>query len=214
MVLDVSGSMKDKNRIGHLKIASRFVVKKLSPIDRLSVIKFSTHAERLCSLRQMTLDAQSDIESLISELHTKYKTNMTETLEDAIRVINDRRLTKGRQVAIMFMSDGEPNPKVADGSQAHIEDVPVYTFGLGQETDHEVLLNIASRSKNGTFSTILDVEGNTEKTNLSIAFSQCLAGLLSVATKPKGTDILEFTYSYKYVTSKYFHYSPVSLTMH
>ncbi|KAL2926015.1 E3 ubiquitin-protein ligase WAV3 [Bienertia sinuspersici] len=258
MVLDISGSMKKKDRIEHMKTASKFVVKKLSPIDRLSVIKFSTHAERLCPLRQMTLDAQSDIESLISELHTEYKTNMTEALEEALRVIHDRRLNKGRQVAIMFMSDGEPNPSNADGSQAHIEDVPVYTFGLGQDTDHEVLQNIASRSKNATFSTITDVAGDTETSNLSVAFSQCLAGLLSIVVedltltitpqkgssrivnvsagrykpnepitpeepvtlsfgnlyskeirnnlvnlvleevkKPKGTDILEFTYSYK-----------------
>lgn len=117
----------------------------------------------------------------------------------------------------------------------------------------KVLQSIAKRSKGGTFSTA-DVE-NTETSNLSIAFAQCLAGLLSVVVqdltltitkqksqinevfagtypqsrddsegsvtisfgnlyskevrsilvdlvldevnKPKGTDVLEFTYSYK-----------------
>ncbi|KAL2943659.1 E3 ubiquitin-protein ligase WAV3 [Bienertia sinuspersici] len=215
------------------------------------------------------------IESLISDLHTENKTNMTEALEQALRVINDRRISKGRQAAIMFMSDGEPNPTNADGSQVHIEHVPVYTFGLGHDTDHEVLRNISLRSKNVPFSTISDVTGDTETSNLSIAFSQCLAGLLSVVvedltltrtpqkgssrivnvsagrykpnkpvkpdepvtlsfgnlyskeirnnlvnlvlekvTKPKGTDILEFTYSYKDpVTQKPFQALPVIITV-
>lgn len=137
VVLDVSGSMKGK-KLEHMKIATKFLVKKLSPIDRLSVIKYSTNAKRLCPLRQMNRDAQTEIEGMIHELKHGGLTNTTEGLEEAVRVLRERRLTNGREVAIMLMSDGEPNPIDADGSQVPVHDVPVYTFGLGQNYDPKV----------------------------------------------------------------------------
>ncbi|XP_057540365.1 E3 ubiquitin-protein ligase WAVH1-like [Amaranthus tricolor] len=252
LVLDVSGSMKGE-KLDHLKTATKFLVKKLSPIDRLSVIKFSKEGIRLCPLRVMTREARDNIEDVINELEAGGGTNITAGLEEALQVLNDRRFVKGREVAVMLMSDGNPYPHEADGSQVDVGNVPVYTFGLGQDYHPKVLQSIAKRSKGGTFSTA-DVE-NTETSNLSIAFAQCLAGLLSVVVqdltltitkqksqinevfagtypqsrddsegsvtisfgnlyskevrsilvdlvldevnKPKGTDVLEFTYSYK-----------------
>lgn len=252
LVLDVSGSMKGE-KIDHLKTATKFLVKKLSPIDRLSIVKFSGQAIRLCPLRVMTRDAQSNVEGLIDELAAGGGTNITLGLEEAVQVLNDRRFVEDREVAIMLMSDGNPYPHEADGSQVKVEKVPVYTFGLGQDYHPMVLQGLAKRSNGGTFSTA-DVE-NTDSSNLSIAFAQCLAGLLTVVVQeltltitkqkskitkvsvgnypesrndsegsitisfgnlyskevrsilvdlvlegvnaPKGTDILEFTYTYK-----------------
>lgn len=136
IVLDVSGSMRGKN-LEQLKIASKFLIKKLSAVDRLSVVIFSSHAQRLCPLSLMNQDAQSHVEGLIHQLKAGGGTNITAGLEEAIKVLNDRRFTDGREVAIMFMSDGNPS-KGYDGSKVTFGDVPVHTFGLGQDYHPQV----------------------------------------------------------------------------
>lgn len=268
IVLDVSGSMRGK-KLEHMKIATKFLVKKLSPVDRLSVVIFSNQAHRICPLTLMTQDAQTIIEGKIQDLQASGGTNITAGLEEAVQVLNDRRFTDGREVAIMFMSDGNPSNNY-DGSNVSFGKVPVHTFGLGQDYHPKVLMNIAERSNGGTFNTS-DVE-HPETSSLSMAFAQCLAGLLSVVVKdltlvitkqksviekvfagnypqtrddsegtvtitfgtlysretrnvlvnlvleevkkPRGTDILEFTYTYKKVIDgNEYDVPPVTITV-
>ncbi|EEF38218.1 E3 ubiquitin-protein ligase WAV3 [Ricinus communis] len=174
-VLDVSGSMAG-DKIAKVKTAMLFVIKKLSPIDRLSVVKFSADASRLCPLRQITEDSQKDLENLINGLNADGATNITAGLQTGLKVLNDRSLSSGRVVGIILMSDGEQNAG-GDAAQVPIGNVPVYTFGFGINHEPRVLKAIANNSMGGTFS---DVQ-NTD--NLSLAFSQCLAGLLTVVVQ-------------------------------
>lgn len=132
MMLDVSSSMKGK-RLENMKTATKFLVRKLSHVDRLSIVKFSANAERLCALRLMTPDARSYVEGLVDDLKIESGTNITAGLEESVKVLSDRMFTKGREVAIMLMSDGDPFPRTADGSQVSINNVAVHTFGLGQD---------------------------------------------------------------------------------
>lgn len=128
-VLDVSGSMKG-DRIEKLKNAMEFVIKKLSSIDRLSVITFSASGKRLCPLRQITAYSRLEILSLISDIAAEGATNITDGLQKALQVLNDRRFKDGRSIGIMLMSDGEQNAG-GDAAQVQVSTVPVYTFGFG-----------------------------------------------------------------------------------
>ncbi|KAG8649239.1 E3 ubiquitin-protein ligase WAV3-like [Manihot esculenta] len=170
-VLDVSGSMAGE-KLAKVKTAMLFVIKKLSPIDRLSVVTFAGDARRLCPLRQITEDSQKFLENLVNGLNADGATNITAGLQTGLKIINDRNLSGGRSVGIMLMSDGEQN-RGGDAAQVPVGKVPVHTFGFGVNHDPRVLKAIADNSIEGTFS---DVQ-NTD--NLSIAFSQCLAGLLT-----------------------------------
>ncbi|KAF2299753.1 hypothetical protein GH714_003072 [Hevea brasiliensis] len=170
-ILDVSGSMKGE-KIAKVKTAMLFVIKKLSPIDRLSVVTFSKDAARLCPLRQITESSQRELENLINGLNADGATNITAGLQTGLKVLNDRRLSGGRSVGIMLMSDGEQNAG-GDAAQVSVGNVPVHTFGFGINHDPRVLKAIADNSIEGTFSEVQNTD------NLSIAFSQCLAGLLT-----------------------------------
>ncbi|KAL5538365.1 hypothetical protein UlMin_046299 [Ulmus minor] len=172
-VLDVSSSMAGE-KLAKLKIAMQFVIKKLSPIDRLSVVTFATNSTRLCPLRQITETSQAEIEKMVNALVADGWTNITAGLETGLKVLNDRNLTTERVVGIMLMSDGDQNTG-GDASDVPAGNVPVHTFGFGTDQDPRVLRAIADNSNGGTFS---DVQNN-----LSIAFSQCLAGLLTVAVQ-------------------------------
>ncbi|EEF38222.1 uncharacterized protein sll0103 [Ricinus communis] len=174
-VLDVSGSMEGE-KISKVKTAMLFMIKKLSSIDRLSIVTFSGDARRLCPLRQISETSQRELENLINGLKAEGATNITAGLKTGLNVLNDRRLSGGRVVGIMLMSDGEQNAG-GDAAQVPVGNVPVHTFGFGINHEPRVLKAIAQNSVGGTFS---DVQ-NTD--NLSKAFSQCLAGLLTVVVQ-------------------------------
>ncbi|KAI8548792.1 hypothetical protein RHMOL_Rhmol07G0301500 [Rhododendron molle] len=174
MVLDVSGSMKG-DKLEKMKTAVRFVIKKLSPIDRLSVVTFAASSERLCPLRQITEHSQTEIENKVKVLVANGGTNIAAGLQTGLQVLNGRKLTGGRAVCIMLMSDGLQTD--GDATKVPVGKVPVHTFGFGQDHDPKVLKAIADNSFGGTFS---DVQNED---NLSIAFSQCLGGLLSVVVQ-------------------------------
>ena len=174
-VLDVSGSMEG-DKINKMKTAMQFVIKKLSPIDRLSIVTFSTAAARLCPLRQITEASQPELQGLIDGLNASGATNISDGLRTGLKVLADRKLSGGRVVGVMLMSDGEQN-RGGDAAQVDIGNVPVYTFGFGADYDATVLNAVASKSMGGTFSVVNDIDG------LSMAFSQCLAGLLTVVVQ-------------------------------
>lgn len=66
-ILDMSGSMSGE-KMSELKIAMQFVLRKLCPIDRLSIVSFSDGAARLCPLRQIRI-AEDNGWSYVSRWH-------------------------------------------------------------------------------------------------------------------------------------------------
>ncbi|KAK1404086.1 putative Inter-alpha-trypsin inhibitor heavy chain H3 [Heracleum sosnowskyi] len=179
-VLDVSGSMKGE-RIEKLKTAMEFVIKKLSSIDRLSVITFSANAKRLCPLRQITSNSRLEILSLVSDIVADGATNITDGLQKALQVLNERRYKDGRSIGIMLMSDGEQNAG-GDAAQVPVSTVPVYTFGFGTGgKDPKAMADVLNAiAKNGDGGTYSEVQNTTD---LSVAFASCLGGLLTVAVQ-------------------------------
>jgi len=174
-VLDVSGSMEGE-KIDKMKIAMQFVIKKLSPIDRLSIVSFSYAAARLCPLRQITEASQPELLGLIDKLEADGGTNIGDGLRTGFKVLANRKLSVGRGVGVMLMSDGQES-RGSDAAKVDIGNVPVYTFGFGEDYDPTVLNTIANKSMGGTFSAVNDLGG------LSLAFSQCLAGLLTIVVQ-------------------------------
>lgn len=135
-VIDVSGSMQEENKIEKLKVAMQFLIKKLSPIDRLTVIKFSDSAQRLFPLRQVTEEAQAKIIDEVKALKAGGNTNIADGLKTALQVLDDRRFKEGRVGAVMLMSDGAENRGKA--AEVDVSKVPVHTFGFGANHDPRV----------------------------------------------------------------------------
>ena len=125
-VLDVSGSMQGE-KIDKMKTAMKFVVKKLSSIDRLSIVTFVDTATRICPLRQVTDATQPELLGLIDALQPGGNTNISDGLQTGLKVLADRRLSSGRVVGVILMSDGEQN----NGDATRVRDpqnYPVYTL--------------------------------------------------------------------------------------
>lgn len=170
VVLDVSKSMAGVKLI-EMKRAMQFVIRKLSPSDRLSIVTFSTGSKRQCGLRQMTPKAQEEVDFLVQNLKVHKNTNISSGLQKALKILEDRKYTTGRSAAIMLMSDGQENR--GNATQISVDRFPIFTFGFGHRADPQVLTHIAENSNGGTFSI-------ANPGQLSVVFSQCLGGLLSV----------------------------------
>lgn len=135
-VLDVSGSMEDDDKIGKMKLAMQFMIKKLTPFDRLSIVKYSNRARRVCKLTQMTEESEKELEKLIDGLKAGGNTNISDGLTMGLNVLDGRTIRNGRVGAIMLMTDGIEN-KNSDASKVKCN-VPVYTFGFGDGQDSKV----------------------------------------------------------------------------
>lgn len=134
--IDVSGSMDKEGKLEKLKNALQFLIKKLGPIDRLSVVTFADNSKRLFPLRQITEDSQQDIEKQVKDLVANGNTNIADGLKTALRVLNDRRVKDGRVGAILLMSGGAENRGKA--AEVDVGNVPVHTFNFGAECEPSV----------------------------------------------------------------------------
>uniref|UniRef100_A0A0D3ERP8 VWFA domain-containing protein n=1 Tax=Oryza barthii TaxID=65489 RepID=A0A0D3ERP8_9ORYZ len=183
-VIDVSGSM-DGDGIDKAKTALQFVIRKLSDLDRLCIVTFSTNATRLCPLRFVTAAAQTELKALVDGLKAYGITNMKGGLETGMSVVDGRRLAAGRAVSVMLMSDGYQNHG-GDARDVHLKNVPVYTFGFGASHDSNLLEAIARKSLGGTFNYVAD------SANLTGPFSQLLGGLLTIIAQDLELTVTRF----------------------
>uniref|UniRef100_A0A0E0FBP4 VWFA domain-containing protein n=2 Tax=Oryza TaxID=4527 RepID=A0A0E0FBP4_9ORYZ len=175
-VLDVSGSMKEHGKLEKMKTALLFVVKKLSDVDRLSIVTFSDGPDKVCPLRFVTESSMDGFKVLVDGLSAHGWTNIRGGLEMGIQVVAGRRLSAGRVAAMMLMSDGVQN-RGGDAREVNLGSLPVYTFGFGADHDPTVLNAIATKSVGGVFNFVKD------QVSLSKNFSQPLAGLLTVVVQ-------------------------------
>ncbi|KAF8665839.1 hypothetical protein HU200_053918 [Digitaria exilis] len=149
-VLDVSGRVYRK-KMEYMKEAMMLVMRKLSPVDRLSIVTFSDVATRLCPLRCMTPGAQDDLVALVNGLESSGSTNIRAGLETGLTVIADRVNTKGRVPKIFLFSDGHQtsgDARQVDPGRALV----IYTFGLGRGTDHRLMIDVTEKSPFGAYS--------------------------------------------------------------
>ncbi|CAL4990508.1 unnamed protein product [Urochloa decumbens] len=172
-VLDVSGSMGGQ-KIESVKRALKFVIMKLTPADRLSIVTFDSSADRLNPLQSMTQATQDFLKEKVGNLKAGGGTDIKAGLDLGLAILAGRVHTESRTANIFLMSDGQTSgdPTVVDPGE-----VSVYTFGFGRGTDHKLLTALAKKSVGGTYSSVPD------GTNLSAPFATLLGGLLTVVAQ-------------------------------
>lgn len=141
-VVDVSGSMRG-DKIESVKKALQFVIKKLTPEDRLSIVTFESRAKRLTKLRPMTQAVQGELDAIVKSLVADGGTDIKAGLDMGLAVLADRTFKQFRTSNIFLMSDGKPEGATSgDPRDVDPGDVTLYTFGFGQGTDHKVCMHI------------------------------------------------------------------------
>ncbi|XP_051183875.1 uncharacterized protein [Lolium perenne] len=190
-VLDVSGSMAG-SKLALLKEAMGFVIDKLGPADRLSVVSFSHQARRETRLTRMSDAGKASTKLAVEYLYACGNTDILKGLDTAAKVLDGRRY-KNTVASVILLSDGQdtcnrpfgfncgqnksydylvPRSFVANNDRS----TPIHTFGFG--TDHDAKeMHAVAEATGGTYSFIENQEVVQD------AFAQCIGGLLSVAVQ-------------------------------
>ncbi|XP_076957605.1 E3 ubiquitin-protein ligase WAV3-like [Bidens hawaiensis] len=197
-VLDISGSMTG-TKIALLKQAMGFVVQNLGPLDRLSVIAFSSSARRLFPLRRMTETGKQESLQMINSLVANGGTNIAEALKKGTKVMTERKF-KNPVSSMILLSDGQDtytsiSPRKT-GSKTDYQTllpssmqckkdetcIPIHTFGFGMDHDASAMHSISEHS-GGMFS-FIEAENVMQD-----AFAQCIGGLLSVVVQELRVEV-------------------------
>ncbi|KAL7565258.1 hypothetical protein ACA910_014553 [Epithemia clementina (nom. ined.)] len=114
MILDVSGSMQDNNKIGLLKEAASRVTKTLTTSDRVAIITFSNGAYDITGnggyMATASYEKIDDLLGRISRLEAQGGTNFMEAFDKAFDILNasiPNDATVNCNTAIVFFTDGE-----------------------------------------------------------------------------------------------------------
>lgn len=207
-VLDVSGSMSGK--LDLLKRAVCFIIQNLGPSDRLSIVTFSSSAQRVLPLIRMYRSGQENAIRAINALSTRGGTNIVEGLKKGVKVLEDRR-EHNPIASIILLSDGHDTLNM--DTHSLYRSVQNNTFNPRQNLQYLYLLptsicprNNASRDESRQLSipvhtfgfgsehdsnamhAISDISGGTYSFIESIdmlqdAFARCIGGLLSVVAQ-------------------------------
>ncbi|RZC66019.1 hypothetical protein C5167_009705 [Papaver somniferum] len=137
IILDISGSMSGY-KLAKMKLAMQFLLHKLSRYDRLSVVTFNRKANKLCPLRHITENSRKEIANQVNALVAGSITNIESGLKMALNILNDRRVTENRDVAIVLMSNGREDDE-SRSDHLLVAEVPVYTFGFGSDCEPKVV---------------------------------------------------------------------------
>lgn len=113
MILDVSGSMEERNRIGLMKQAAKRIVETATVGDRIAIVPFSGSAS-LVSDRGFLFVANADnirrLSTAIDGLKAGGSTNFYDAFSKAFEVLEksmDQEFAVNCNTAILFLTDGE-----------------------------------------------------------------------------------------------------------
>ncbi|XP_051120077.1 E3 ubiquitin-protein ligase WAV3-like [Andrographis paniculata] len=211
-VLDVSGSMSG-SKLALVKRAVGFVIDRLGPSDRLSVVSFSSRATRMLRLRRMSESGREEAKRAVNSLIADGGTNIVDGLKKGVQVLEERR-EMNPVSSIIFLSDGNDTcnhggiffpttsgnrnlpeylhllpasirPRNNNAFAYNAESIQtIPVHTFGFGSDHDpIAMHAISDASGGTFSFIESYEVVQD------AFAGCLGGLLSVVAREVRLDI-------------------------
>jgi len=148
LVLDTSGSMAGV-KIEQAKAALRFVLNRLNPGDRFTIVDFSSGVRSLGPGPELrpARDAAAGV-AYVDRLVAEGSTNINEALLTAIRLADSERPT-----TLLFLTDGLPtvgvtdrNAILANVSAAAPSNVRLFAFGVGNDVDTVLLDSLATQN--------------------------------------------------------------------
>ncbi|XP_038986464.1 E3 ubiquitin-protein ligase WAV3 [Phoenix dactylifera] len=189
-VLDVSHSMEGR-KLALVKHAVGFIIRSLTPADRLAIVAFSNTTNRVLGLRLMSDAGRAEAANAINSLVACGGTDIAGGLSVGIRILEERRF-RNPVTSIILLSDGIDTMDRSSLAGLHGSSRtraflhrlpptahsigPIHTFGFGADHDPGIMHAVAEATC-GTFSFVEKEEA------VSDAFAACLAGLLSVVAQ-------------------------------
>ena len=144
LVIDVSGSMNDDNKLREAKEAAKAFIARLRSKDRTAIITFSN----VVTLHQQPTGDPGILNRAIDSLTAQGPTRLYDGIARGVQEVLRGRV--GGRRAVIVLTDGEDT-----GSQTSLESaiqpaveaaVPIYTIGVGREIKEDILSSVANQS--------------------------------------------------------------------
>eukprot|EP00331_Platyophrya_macrostoma_P007796 CAMPEP_0176431506 /NCGR_PEP_ID=MMETSP0127-20121128/14851_1 /TAXON_ID=938130 /ORGANISM="Platyophrya macrostoma, Strain WH" /LENGTH=532 /DNA_ID=CAMNT_0017813523 /DNA_START=24 /DNA_END=1622 /DNA_ORIENTATION=+ len=184
-VLDTSGSMQGP-KIELLRSTLNYLVDLLGEDDRISIVRFSSSAQRLSKLQRVTEANKPGINKIIDTLRASGGTSITAGMQEAVKIITGRRY-KNPVTSVFLLSDGLDGG-ATEGvksllKRSNIKDnFTINSFGYGSDHDPKLMSSIA-QLKDGKFYFIEKLDTVDE------CFVNAIGGLVSVVGKDTTINI-------------------------
>ena len=158
-VVDVSGSMRNYNRMNLAKESLKYLVNVMNKDDRLAIVPFNDKVSTVPSFIEMEDGNKEKVIKTIDSLVARGGTNIYAGLKSALDLINDS-YTSGKKVAsIILLSDGEDNYKNADlNFKNYIKSqtkqdfaFTLHTIGYGDKHDANLMRKLSLIRDGGYF---------------------------------------------------------------
>ncbi len=160
-VIDVSGSMRQENRLGLVQSSLRHLVDRLRPTDRVALVVYGSSAREI--LPHTPLAEKATVTRAIDALHSEGSTNVEDGLRFAYRRAS-LGFDKTKTNRVILCSDGVANNGVTDPDlllkevKKHAGDgiyLSTIGFGMGNFNDH--LMERLADGGNGNYGYVDDV---------------------------------------------------------
>ena len=175
LVIDVSGSMSNFNRIDLAREAAITVINTLTNSDYVAVVLFNSDATQLLlagqtrgTLLQATNENIVRLSERVATIQPSGNTNFRAAFEMAFTIIdNANKLTSNCQTAILFLTDGIPTVGLTDTTQLQYLvrtrnqntdgtlKATLFTFTLGSGTERTLPFAFACQN-HGIYSHVID----------------------------------------------------------
>jgi Ca-activated chloride channel family protein len=154
LVVDVSGSMSDDNKLGNAQQALRvFMEQIVGDIERVGLIEFSTQARETVPLQELSQN-RNTINRTIDRLEAQGDTSLLDAVDLGYQQL--QRLNDAERInALVVMTDGRENrsgirldtlvERIKSGNQSGVP-VIILTIGYGSDADEGTLRALAEAS--------------------------------------------------------------------
>ena len=151
--LDISGSMRDGNKIGQAQTAIKRALSELRTTDGFNIVLFKIHAIAFApDMQRVSSESVSKAKEFIDNLSIGDGTNLSEAM--------DKALSFNGVTHIYLMSDGEPNKGIEDfgdlrrfikeKNKNHVRIITL-ALGLGEDFPGKRLLEDIAKDNSGSY---------------------------------------------------------------
>jgi Ca-activated chloride channel family protein len=152
VVVDTSGSM-DREKMRQAKAAVIRTLDSLGPDDRFALIAFATTPRSFREqLAESTAPNLRGAREWVEKLRSEGGTDISAALEAALKLRTDKQA--GRTFQVVFLTDGLPTVGTTDpkkileiAGQRTGEGTRIYTFGVGDDVDTQLLDSLAETTR-------------------------------------------------------------------
>lgn len=179
-LIDVSESMSDNNKLGHVKHCLSLLLKFLQPTDEISVVSFGNESQIILRRLHPTVEALPVAEQRIGTLETAGCTNLSAGLA-SVRELLEESVESPLKPGLLVLTDGHANRGITDAGSLRTvvnrihELYPAVSMSfVGYGTDHNgALLKSMAEETMGSYSLVESLEG------AALTMGDALGGIIS-----------------------------------